>query len=71
MTNKKKQSGPGEMVVSYIKEVRAELIKVTWPTRQETIRLTIIVIIAAAAFGLAIGGLDNLLKMGIAALIPK
>ncbi len=44
--------------VVFIKEVKAELSKVLWPTRQEVVKLTIIVIFVSAAIGLYIGGLD-------------
>lgn len=45
---------------TFIKEVRTELAKVTWPTRPETIRLTIIVIAISVGVGLYLGGLDLL-----------
>lgn len=45
-------------IVNYFKEVRVELTKVSWPTREEAIHLTIIIIIASLAVGLYIGGLD-------------
>ena len=44
--------------VRFIREVIAELKKVTWPTRQETIKLTVIVIAISVIVGLFIGGLD-------------
>ena len=40
-------------LVAFLKDVRVELAKVTWPTRQETIQYTLIVVgvsIAMAAF---------------------
>jgi preprotein translocase subunit SecE len=43
----------------FIKEVVAELKKVTWPTREETIKLTVIVIIISILVGAFIGGLDS------------
>ena len=43
---------------TFIKEVRTELNKVIWPTRDEVIKLTIVVIIISAAIGIYIGGLD-------------
>lgn len=70
MTSKHKNVGSQASALNYFKEVRAELSKVTWPTRQETTRLTIVVVIAAIAFGLAIGGVDYLFTKGIAALLP-
>ena len=36
----------------YLKGVKAELKKVTWPTKKETIKLTIIVFIVCALFAL-------------------
>jgi len=40
-------------LVKYFKEVRAEIRKVTWPSREEVTRLTtivIVVLVAASAF---------------------
>jgi len=39
-------------------ETVAELRKVTWPTRQEAIRLTIIVIIVCTILGIILGSID-------------
>ncbi|MCX8009144.1 MAG: preprotein translocase subunit SecE [Patescibacteria group bacterium] len=47
--------------VQFIREVIAELKKVTWPTRQETIKLTMVVILVSGVIGLFVGGLDILL----------
>ena len=44
--------------IRFIHEVIAELKKVTWPTREETIKLTVIVIAISLLVGLFIGGLD-------------
>jgi preprotein translocase subunit SecE len=46
--------------VRFLKEVRTELKKVTWPTRQETIKLTLVVITVSVVMGLFVGGLDIL-----------
>lgn len=42
----------------FLGEVRSEIQKVTWPTRNETITLTIIVVIISFIVGLYLGGLD-------------
>ena len=47
--------------VQFIKEVITELKKVTWPTREETIKLTGMVIIMSVLVGAFIGGLDIIL----------
>lgn len=45
----------------FIREVQTELKKVTWPTRDETIRLTAAVIAISVLVGAFIGGLDTIL----------
>lgn len=47
-------------VVRYFKEVRAELRKVVWPTRQTTLRLTGIVLAVTVVMSAAMGLLDFL-----------
>jgi preprotein translocase subunit SecE len=44
--------------VEFVKEVRGELRKVAWPTRQETIRYTIIVLVTVVVLTALIAGLD-------------
>lgn len=44
----------------FLREVVAELKKVTWPTREETIKLTVVVIVISVLVGAFIGGLDSL-----------
>lgn len=48
-------------IFSFLKEAREELNKVVWPSREQTIRYTILVIIVTVAVGLLLGGLDFLL----------
>ena len=47
--------------IDFLKEVRVELDKVVWPTRAQTIKLTIIVISVTILVGFFIGGIDFLL----------
>lgn len=47
--------------VIFLKEVKSELLKVNWPSRQEVIKLTVIVIVISAIIGAYIGGMDILL----------
>lgn len=58
-------------VIGFIKEARAELDKVVWPTREQTIRYTILVVIVAVATGLFLGGLDWLLTLLTDFLLKK
>lgn len=57
--------------ISFLKEVKEELAKVTWPTREQTIRYTVLVIIVAVAVGLFLGGLDYILTTITAFLIDQ
>lgn len=47
-----------QRIVNFLKEARVELKKVTWPTRKETIRLTLTVILVSTAVAFFLGGLD-------------
>jgi len=44
--------------VNFIKEVKDELKKVVWPTKNEVIRLTSIVILVSVMVGLFLGLMD-------------
>lgn len=44
--------------IIYLKEVRAELKRVSWPSKQEATRLTLIVIGVSLVVGLFLGFLD-------------
>jgi len=45
-------------VIEYLKEVKLELTKVTWPKKQQIIKLTLIVFIISAVVGVYVGALD-------------
>ncbi len=47
--------------VVFLKEVQEELKKVVWPTRDEVIRLTFVVILISLVVGLFLGGIDFVL----------
>lgn len=47
--------------VRFVKEVVTELKKVAWPSRQETIKLTLVVLFVTTVIGIFVGGLDILL----------
>ena len=50
---------------NFATDIIDELKKVTWPSRQETIRLTTIVIIVSLIIGLYVGIIDILLAKGL------
>lgn len=61
-------SGTGE----FLRAVRSELGKVTWPTRDELVKATRMIVVMSIILGLAIGWMDLLLNLilvdGVAAL---
>ena len=61
MAEGKKSTTGSVTPVRFLQEVLLELKKVTWPTREETIKLTVLVIAISVIVGAFIGGLDALL----------
>lgn len=53
-------SGGRVSPVSFLQETISELRKSVWPSREETSRLTVVVIALAIAAGFFLGGLDRL-----------
>lgn len=55
--------------IQFIKEAKAELTKVVWPSRKETMRITIAVIVLSLAVAVFLGaidfGLNKLIEFGI------
>ncbi len=47
-------------VVRFVRETRAELSKVTWPTRREATNLTLVVLGTVLVSSLILGGFDLL-----------
>ena len=52
-------------VISFLKEVRIEMKKVNWPTKEETTKFTLIVIGVSAAVALFLGSLDYIFRFGL------
>ena len=58
-------------VFQFFRDVKSELFKVVWPTRQETIRYTITVIIFSLVIAAILGAADFGLLKGVEALLKK
>lgn len=59
----KKAAKPKKKRFKFLREVKAELKRVTWPTKQEVLRWTGVVIAALLFFGVFVAVLDNLIVM--------
>ena len=55
------QTLKGQEYIAFSKEAKLEVRKVVWPTRQEAIHTTIIVMIATVVMALILWGLDGIL----------
>lgn len=56
-------------VVDYLKETRAEMKHVNWPTRKQAIVYTTVVIAISVGFAAFLGLLDYLFSLGLSSLI--
>ncbi len=58
-------TAPGERVREYIRESQFEMRKVVWPTREETVRTTIVIMIVVVIISALLGLIDVILKWAI------
>lgn len=58
-------------VIAFLKDVRVELAKVTWPTRRELVQYTLIVIGMSIAVAVFLGALDLLFQLILQRFILK
>ncbi|BFD25041.1 MAG: preprotein translocase subunit SecE [Candidatus Parcubacteria bacterium] len=52
-------------IINYIKASIEELKKVSWPTKKETYRYTVLVVVVSLAVAAYLGGLDYLFTLGL------
>lgn len=60
---------PENALVRYFRDTRAEIGKVTWPTREEGMRLTWVVTVVTIVAALVLFGIDGLFSIVITGLI--
>jgi preprotein translocase subunit SecE len=58
-------TGAGRAGVEYLSESRFELRKVVWPTRDETIRTTLVIMVVVVILSLLLGLIDLTLKWAV------
>lgn len=64
-------AGPEGKLGRLIRETRSELRKVVWPTRDQAVHLTILVIAVSAAVGAFLGGVDFMFARLIEVLVGR
>jgi len=52
--------GRTQGITTWVRDVRSELRKCAWPTREETLRLTIVIIAMSLIVGVILGSFDAL-----------
>lgn len=57
--------------VTYLQQVIRELKKVDWPSRDQTVQKTGLVLIVSVLLAIYLGGLDILFRLGIGVLTSK
>ena len=68
-SNAETGSRQSNAIIRYFREARGELQKVTWPTREESWRLTLIVLVATLLFSAFLWVFDTAFSNGIQALL--
>lgn len=58
-------------ITNYINEVRGEMAKVVWPTRGQTVRMTLLVLAVSVVMGIFIGGMDYLFSNVLSAILQR
>jgi len=58
-------------IINFLKEVQEEMGKVTWPTRNQTIKMSLLVVAVSIIFGVFLGALDFLLTKALTIIIEK
>lgn len=58
-------------VLDFILSVKVELEKVVWPTPNNTLRLTVIVILVTVTVGFFLGGVDYLLTKALEIVLKR
>ncbi len=58
-------------IMNYFAASRSELAKVSWPTRRQTVRLTILVVAFSLLFAALLGSLDYLFSTLVQKIIVK
>lgn len=56
-------------ILTYLKEARLELKKVSWPTRAQTLRYTVAVVLMSIGVAAFLGGLDFLFAFVVNRLV--
>ena len=60
-----------EKIISFLKDVKIELSKVSWPTREQTIQYTLVVLGLSLFVAIFLGAWDFIFQFGLNRFIVK
>ena len=60
-----------DKIISFLKDVKIELSKVAWPTRDQTVQYTLVVLGLSLAIAVFLGGVDLILQFGMNKFVIK
>ena len=60
-----------KQTISFFSEVKTELLKVSWPKREDVVKLTVIVFLVSGLVGAYVGGLDYLFTKALELMVSK
>ena len=69
VTTRRRQQPPAEMARAWWQETRNELRKVTWPTREQTRNLTLVVVAVCIVMAAFLGVVDYVLSQIVRLII--
>ena len=58
-------------ITLFFKEIKTEVMKVSWPTRREVFNYTLIVLIASVGVAIFLGGLDVLFQKALSYILSN
>ncbi len=68
-SNASAKKNPFVWLINYFREAREEMMKITWPSKQDTLKYSLVVIVLCLALAFFFAGLDYVLSLGIQKLI--
>ena len=57
--------------IAFLRDVRTEIGKVTWPSREEIRKATIVIVIFVTTLGLLIGLMDSILQLVLVRMVAQ
>ena len=71
LSSTKKVTGTVADTREFLHDVRVEMKQVTWPTREDVVSTTWVVIATVAFFGVFLAVVDKLVQMGVAHVFKR